>query len=313
MPGILNVSQKWSHRARGSPLLVFPVVLWLVVAPGVVCGGESTLRGFERDVTRTPAPHEHNTQDVDDSNEEDSGGGGFLGWVIDTMLGSHGSSEEDSGSDAGTEMQAGPAPPAQPVEVETKAAVEAPARMEAPVEVETPAVEVPPTKPYVWQPGSGFTPRLRVDYRLMRVSSHIGAALVGVEAGDDHFGLMVRDTIFEERDPDATLRVRDYYMIWRLPAEKGFEVDLGGGGTEVAGEDENSGLAYVARLRVKSQEGWVFEGRYGGASINGNDLSDGEVGASLQMPYMALTGGYRWLKSPHMLLDGPFVGISVRY
>lgn len=298
--------------ASNSALVAFTAVLWLFTTPGVVFGGESTLRGFERDVTRASAPHDHNTDHDDDSNEEDSGGS-FLSDFIWGMLGLGGSSDDESDSDAGTAMQASPPPSAQHTSVEVPEPVEVSEKVETPPEAETPVVEAPPNQPYVWQPGSGFTPRLRADYGLMRVSSRIGATIVNVEGGDDHMGFWVRDTLFEERDPDATLRVQNYFLLFRVAGNGGPELNLGLGGTKVSGEDENSGIAYVARLRAKSQEGWVFEGRHSGASINGNDLSDSEIGASLERPYVALTGGYRWLKSPHMLLDGPFVGISVRY
>lgn len=64
----------------------------------------------------------------------------------------------------------------------------------------------------------------------------------------------------------------------------------------------------------------IAEGGCGGgesgpawASVNGTSVRRYELGVVLSRDYVALKGGYRWTESPNETLDGPFIGVSLRY
>jgi len=114
-----------------------------------------------------------------------------------------------------------------------------------------------------------------------------------------------KDATRDRREESAPSRTKDHDHHSYL------DDDLGS--LTVDGNDRDSGFSFALPVSVYAHEYIGVEFHPAWASINGTTVRRYELGVYLAHEYVALKGGYRWMQSPNESLDGPFVGISLRY
>ena len=80
-----------------------------------------------------------------------------------------------------------------------------------------------------------------------------------------------------------------------------------------ATEDRNSGFSWTLPVLVRPVDWLLVELRPMWSDLDGSRIDEYELGALFNWNFAAIKAGYRWTHSPNESLDGPFVGLSLRY
>jgi hypothetical protein len=91
------------------------------------------------------------------------------------------------------------------------------------------------------------------------------------------------------------------------------EFDLGLGSSILDGENRKSGFSLTTPVLIHPKEFIGIEFRPTWSTINGNPLDDYDLGIVLSRSYGSLRLGYRWMRSEHESLDGPYFGVSFKF
>lgn len=161
--------------------------------------------------------------------------------------------------------------------------------------------------------GEALIPFLRVDVLYQEVERDVTATDLTVLAGYGPIGVQMRRTVFSEEVPDDRLRVAEYHVLYRMSAGRTFEVDLGAGAMVLDGKAENSGFSLTLPLLWHPKDFFGIEFRPLWSTINENDIQDHDLSVLLGWRYCSLRAGYRWVRSPSESLDGPHIGVSMRW
>lgn len=161
--------------------------------------------------------------------------------------------------------------------------------------------------------GEGVIPFARLDISYNQVSSSILALHSRAEVGYGPFGFEMRQASYSESAPDASLDVEQYHLLYRMSFGDHVELDLGLGEYTISGVAVNSGKSSTAHLLIHPNEKLGIEVRPSWATINGNGIRDHEYAISYGERFWAVCMGYRLLEGPTTNLNGPFIGVSLRY
>lgn len=162
-------------------------------------------------------------------------------------------------------------------------------------------------------PGEPLIPFLRVDAAYQDVESDVDALDYRVQIGYGPIGFELNQTRYEEDEPSDHLDVYRLYGLWRLSYGQRVEIDLGLGGIIVEGDERNSGFSWTIPVLVQPLDWLLVEFRPMWSRVDGSRIDEYELGALFNWNFVAIKAGYRWTHSPSESLDGPFVGLSLRY
>lgn len=161
--------------------------------------------------------------------------------------------------------------------------------------------------------GEVLIPFFRLDAAYQNVDSDVEAIDIRAELGYGPIALSIRDTNYQESDPDDELEIFQMHALYRMSFSEAFEVDAGLGILTIDGDGQNSGLSLTLPVLIRYTENLGFEFRPSWSSVNGNTIQDYDVGAMLGMRFVALRAGYRWIESENTSLNGPYLGISIHF
>jgi hypothetical protein len=163
------------------------------------------------------------------------------------------------------------------------------------------------------KPGEGVIAYARLDVSLLRVSSRISGDDTRAELGFGPIGIAGRTTRYREEDPKAELDVNQYHLLYRMSAGDRLEITVGYGRLRLEGLSSTAGDSRTASILFYPTRHVGFEYRPSLATVNGNRITDHELAVSFGDLFWAARIGYRRLESPSERLDGPFIGLSIRY
>jgi hypothetical protein len=161
--------------------------------------------------------------------------------------------------------------------------------------------------------GEALIPFLRLDTMYQEVEADVAAWDYLMIVGYGSLGFQVRSTVYEEKEPADKLRFAEYHALYRMSLGNHIEVDLGAGAMVLKGVQENSGFSVTVPVLIHPSDHYGFEFRPVWSSINENDIQDFDVAFLFGWRYASVKAGYRWVRSPHQSLDGPEMGVSLRW
>jgi len=161
--------------------------------------------------------------------------------------------------------------------------------------------------------GEALIPVLRIDVTYQNAGSDITAWDYRFEAGYGPVGFQMRRTVYDENAPAASLEVFEYHALYRMSAGSKLEVDLGVGAMILNGLQSNNGYSVTVPILYHPTDFYGLEFRPVWSSINENDIQDFDLAVLFGWRYASVKAGYRWLRSPHQSLDGPEIGIALRW
>ena len=161
--------------------------------------------------------------------------------------------------------------------------------------------------------GEALVPFLRLDTMYQEVETDVTARDYLIIVGYGAVGFQVRSTVYEEKEPPDKLRLAEYHALYRMSLGNHVEIDLGAGAMVLKGIQENSGFSVTVPVLIHPSDHYGFEFRPVWSSINENDIQDFDVAVLFGWRYVSVKAGYRWVRSPHQSLDGPEMGVSLRW
>ncbi len=156
--------------------------------------------------------------------------------------------------------------------------------------------------------GEPLIPFARCDLGYQRVSSDIHALDVRAEGGYGPLGVQFELTRYREHAAGDDLDLQRILGVYRMSFGSYVETDLGFGALTVSGDQTTSSFLFSIPLLIHPSAHWGIELRPAWS----DRVSDYDVAALLTWRYASLKAGYRWVRSPHESLDGPYVGLSLR-
>jgi hypothetical protein len=163
------------------------------------------------------------------------------------------------------------------------------------------------------KPGESLIPFVRFDYGYQNVDSDIDASDYRIEFGYGPFGFQVRKTSFVERNPDDKLDFNQLHALYRMSIGNRFELDLGLGVFEIEGNERNSGFSLTVPFLFHPNEIIGVELRPVWTQINGNSIVDFDMALLCGWRYFSVRAGYKSVWTTGASLNGPYIGISLRY
>lgn len=163
------------------------------------------------------------------------------------------------------------------------------------------------------QHGEALIPFARFDVTYQDVESDVTAWDYRLEVGYGPLGFQVRRTLYDERSPVASLEALQYHALYRMSFGSDLEVDIGAGALILEGNEENSGFSITVPVLYHASDLYGFEFRPVWSTINENDIQDFDLSVLFGRQYASIRLGYRWFRSPNQSLDGPAVGVSLRW
>jgi hypothetical protein len=171
------------------------------------------------------------------------------------------------------------------------------------------------------QDGEALISRLRVDAGRQRIDSATDAWDLRIEAGDGALGVQGRLTRYREEladSPPAASRLdfRQAHVLYRMSGEF-LEVDLGIGMLQMSGRDTHSALSFTVPVLIHPVPWLGIEYRPAWARIAIHAVRDQELALMLGGRFASLRLGYRRVDTDGgttgAVLQGPFMGVSIRY
>jgi hypothetical protein len=161
--------------------------------------------------------------------------------------------------------------------------------------------------------GEALVPFLRLDTVYQNVETDVAAWDYLMIVGYGALGFQARSTVYEEKEPAGKLRFAEYHALYRMSLGNQVEVDLGAGAMVLKGAQENSGFSITVPVLIHPSDHYGFEFRPVWSSINENNIQDFDVAVLFGWRYASVKAGYRWVHSLHQSLDGPEIGVSLRW
>lgn len=161
--------------------------------------------------------------------------------------------------------------------------------------------------------GEALIPFARVDVGYQDVKSDVTAADLCAEIGYAPFGIHVRQTRYWEDGPKDNLTATQIQGLYRMSIGSKAELDLGIGSLYLEGDESNSGASFTVPVLIHPSDFFGFEFRPVWSSINGNTINDYDAALLLGWRFASLRISYRWFMTDHESLNGPQIGIAMRW
>ncbi len=162
-------------------------------------------------------------------------------------------------------------------------------------------------------PGGFCVPYFRSDIAWQYIKSDIEAIDYRVQAGAGMFAIDFNHTRFNEWYPSDGMDIYRAFGLLRLSANNVFELDLGLGTYTIDGESSHTGMAATMPIIIAPTEYLAFEFRPVWTEIHNNQIKDFDLNVSLKYGHVGFRGGYRWLETETQSLNGPYLGMTVRF
>jgi len=101
--------------------------------------------------------------------------------------------------------------------------------------------------------------------------------------------------------------------LFRVSPSRKIEVDLGIGGTVLAGDNTSTGWTASLPVAVSPARWCSIRWTPTVSFLGGDVLSDEEISLWWTHRYVSAFGGWRWISAGNAQIDGPTVGISLSY
>jgi hypothetical protein len=145
------------------------------------------------------------------------------------------------------------------------------------------------------------------------VQSDVTAWDIRGEVGSGPLAFAFRRTLYREEVPHDELIAAQGHFLIRLSNVPEFEVDMGVGILVINGKEEHAGLSVTIPLLFHPSKYVGFELRPTWSSINENNIQDIDLALTAGLSNVFLRAGYRWFHSDRESLDGPFIGMGLRW
>ena len=157
--------------------------------------------------------------------------------------------------------------------------------------------------------GDPKIPFARIDFAFMRVSETIDALDLLMEVGYGPFAAQYAHTRYDESSPSDTLDVTHLLGLYRMTFSNWVEADLGLGALTLDGNETTHRFAISTPLLIHSPHHWGIEFRPLWSSL----AARYDLAALATWKNVSLKLGYRWLRAKDESLNGPHLGLSLRY
>ena len=162
-------------------------------------------------------------------------------------------------------------------------------------------------------PGGFCVPTFRTDVSWQHVNSDMEAIDYRVQVGYGPFALDYNQTRFNEWDPDDGMDIHRVMALLRISSHDQFEIDLGVGTFTIDGERNHTEWAATIPVIFAPSEYVAFEFRPVWTMDRGHTIQDFDLNGCFKLGNVGFRGGYRWLMTETQSLNGPYVGITVRF
>jgi hypothetical protein len=167
--------------------------------------------------------------------------------------------------------------------------------------------------PYIpREPGEPLIPFVALNAGYQNVESDVNAMNARLEAGYGPVAVFASWTRYQEDHPDVEMDLVEVYGLYRMSFGEHVEIDMGIGTMDLSGAAERSGMSMTTPLKIQPTPRFGLAFRPAWGWMEEGSISDYELVASVGLPYVALNGGYRWLKNGDASLDGPIVDLQFR-
>ncbi|MCX5796810.1 MAG: hypothetical protein NTY77_15050 [Elusimicrobia bacterium] len=159
--------------------------------------------------------------------------------------------------------------------------------------------------------GDILIPFARADAGYQAVQEGVSAVDVRAEAGYALLAVSVRRTSYWQRKSDETMSTTALVPEYRMLFGGAVEADLGFGPFFLDGAAHHAGTILTLPILIHPAKHLGLEFRPAWANLEGGPpIADYGLNVVLRAGYVALYGGYRWLRSGGVALDGPVGGLS---
>jgi hypothetical protein len=162
-------------------------------------------------------------------------------------------------------------------------------------------------------PGGALLPVVRLDLSYQAVESDVAALDVRGEIGYAMLGVAIRNTHYWEKEPRNQLNVAQLHALARIPVADPLEFDIGLGSLFLAGDKTYSGFSFTTPLLYHPSEHFGVEFRPVWSNLEGSTIQDYDLAMLLGWRYVSLKAGYRWFLSNTASLNGPELGLVLRW
>jgi hypothetical protein len=163
------------------------------------------------------------------------------------------------------------------------------------------------------QHGEALISFARIDVAYQFVESDVDALDYRAEFGYGPFAIQTRYTCHQEKEPPDELDVSQLHFLYRMSFGNTLEMDMGVGRMTLTGNDRNSGFSFTMPILYHPKESAGVEFRPTWGWIRGNTIGDYDLSVLIGRRHGSLRVGYRWFAGPEESLNGPHVGLSLRY
>lgn len=173
---------------------------------------------------------------------------------------------------------------------------------------ESEAVEVAPRRP-----GEALIPFARFDAGYQFVASDVSALDLRAEAGYAMAAIQVRRTEYREKEPKDDLETTGIHALYRMSFGNHFEMDIGLGALVLQRDGSRSGFSFTLPILIHPSDRFGIEFRPAWSDLGGSTIQDYDVTVLVGVRYVSARAGYRWVRAGFAHLDGPEVGVAVRW
>lgn len=170
------------------------------------------------------------------------------------------------------------------------------------------AIEVGPRRP-----GEALIPFARLDMGYQFVESGVSALDIRAEAGYAMAAVQVRRTDYREREPKDDLATTAIHALYRMSFGNSFEMDIGLGALVLQRDGSRSGFSFTLPFLIHPSDHFGIEFRPAWSDLGGSTIQDYDVAILGGWRHVSARAGYRWVRAGIAHLDGPEVGVSVRW
>ncbi len=161
------------------------------------------------------------------------------------------------------------------------------------------------------QSGEALIPHLALDVNYLAIEGDVTAWDFRGEAGFGAIACAARRTRYEEGQ--ERLDTTELLGLYRMSAGAFLEVDIGCGALRVSGEEIETGFAFTLPVRLHPTDYIGVEYRPLWSSIEETRITSHELSLLCGWRYAGLRVGYRWLSTAGETLNGPEVGLALRW
>lgn len=161
--------------------------------------------------------------------------------------------------------------------------------------------------------GELLLPILRVESSFLYDDARRGAYGTLIEGGWGFLGARANYWDHFDVSTDDHVAMITWHLLYRATFGEYLEIDLGGGGIEIGGDNEKHGGSGVFGVRWRPDERLSVEYFRSWHDIEREDYSEHDLAFRVNLEGVHFKLGYRYLGLPERNLKGPYAGIGVTF